>query len=181
MNILIDNKEADFREISFPILIHGAEKTGTSFFSICLLANLVRSGMQALIFSAYPAAKEEFRKQIIGYEDNCIIIDSGEEQVFIEALKNIRDLDDRVVLIKNIDKYTVDLFNAVSNLKLVIFSGDLDNCEFANNLVSKNISSKILFSPSEKYPQYDLVGLPQYYGKIFSDQYSGVINLDIEK
>ncbi|MFA4942612.1 MAG: hypothetical protein WC564_03190 [Patescibacteria group bacterium] len=181
MNILIDNKKVSFIENDFPILIHGVEKSGASFFSVCLLADLLKDGMKVLLFSAYPMAKEEFKKQIIGYEDNAIIIDSGEEQDFINTINNTSDLSERIVLIKNIDNYSSKLFDAVRDLKLVIFSGDLNKCKFADELVNKTFASKILFSPSEKYPQYDLTGLLKYHGKIFSDKYNGIISLGVEK
>jgi hypothetical protein len=181
MNILIDDKKVNFTDINLPALVHGADKTGASFFSICLLANLSKAGIKTLLFSAYPAAKEEFSKQILGYEHNAIIINSGEEEALIEALQSTSDLNERVVLIKNIEHYSSSLFKAVQGLKLIIFSGNLDKCEFADNLINMNLSSKILFSPSEKYPQYSLTGLPKYHGKIVSDMYNGVVSLDMQE
>lgn len=178
MDILIDNIKVNFSKNEFPILIHGAEKTGASFFSVCLLANLLKSGIKTFLFSAYPMAKEEFRKQTIGYEKNSIIIDSGDEQALLEALQKTSGLDERVVLIKNIDNYSVNVFNAVKNLELIIFSGDLDNCQFADSLIDKNFSTTILFSASEKYYQYDVNNLPKYHGKIISNTYNGVVSLD---
>ncbi len=181
MDILIDNKKLELTKNGFPILIHGAEKTGASFFSICLLTDLLKTGMKAFLFSAYPMAKEEFRKQIVGYEDGAIIIDSGDEQALVEALQETPDLDERVVLIKNIDNYSLNLFNAVKDLKLIILSGDLDKFKFSNSLIDENFSTKILFSPSEKYSQYDLSDLPKYSGKMISNTYNGVISLIAEE
>lgn len=179
MNILIDNKKVDFTEDDFPMLISGASKTGASFFSIGVLANLVSRGLKVLLFSAYPAAKEEFKKQIIN-STNAIVIESGDEQVFIETMKGILDLSERVVLIKNIDVYGPKLFNVVKNLKLVIFSGDLDECQFADDLL-KTIVSKVFFSQSNKYPNKEKINLPKYYGKIISKKYNGIIRLDIKE
>ncbi|MCU0680042.1 MAG: hypothetical protein MUF50_01925 [Planctomycetes bacterium] len=181
MNILIDNKKVNFTESNFPILIHGVEKSGASFFSVCLLANLLKNGFKTLLFSAYPMAKEEFRKQIIGYENKAIIINSGEEQVLIDSLRNVTDLNERVVLIKNIDNYSLNLFNAVKDLKLVIFSGDLNKCEFADDIMKRDFATKILFSQSEKHPQYDLASLPKYHGRIISSIYNGMISLNSER
>ncbi len=179
MNILLDDKKIDFSLNDLPILISGREKTGSSFFTICLLVNLLKNGHKVILFSAHPAAKEEFRDQVGANLDNALIIDSESEDDFIDIIKNTPDLPQRVVLIKNIDSYSQKLFEAVKNLKLVIFSGDLDKCQFADDLLKKNFNSKIFFSFSEKDPIAELKPLPKYSGKIFNEKYSGVIKLEV--
>ena len=77
------------------------------------------------------------------------------------------------------DNYIITVFDAVKDLKLVIFSGDLDNCSFADKLVEKEFSSKIFFSQSEKYPQEELDNLPKYVGKVIGNNYNGAITLDM--
>src|SRR5680860_723742 len=106
MNVLVNNKKINFDSNDFPMLISGAEKTGSSFFSICLLAELLKNGYKVLFLSAYPMAKEEFSKQMGNKIENAIIIESGEESDLIKAIKNISDLEKRLVLIKNIDVYS---------------------------------------------------------------------------
>ena len=177
MNIKIDNKIVNFIESDFPMLISGAEKTGTSFFSISVLADLFNRGMKTLLFSAYPMAKEEFRKQI-NNDGEGSIIESGDEKNLLKLLKEDPDLLNRVVLIKNIDKYSPELFSAIKDLKLVIFSGDIDKCKFADDLMKKYFVAKIFFSQSEKYPKEGLENLPKYSGKIIGDKYNGIINVD---
>jgi KaiC/GvpD/RAD55 family RecA-like ATPase len=179
MNILVNNQKANFSNGDFPILISGVEKTGTSFFSICLLADLLNSGSKVLLFSAYPAAKEAFREQIKNNKENALIIESGEEQSFLDVLQETADLSERIILIKNIENYSEKIFEAVKDLKLVIFSGDLDRCSFADRLIEKDFTSKIFFSQSEKYPHEELDNLPKYVGKIISDSRKGFITLDI--
>lgn len=179
MNILINDKKVDFLLSDLPVLISGAEKTGSSFFTVCLLANLLKSGHKVILFSAHSAAKEEFRGQVGADLENALIIDSEKEEDFIEIIKNISDLSERVVLIKNIDSYSQKLFETVKDLKFVIFSGDLDKCQFANDLLKKSFCSKILFSYSEIYPIENLKSLPKYSGKIISEKYNGVIKLEV--
>lgn len=178
MNILLDDKKINFELSDLPILISGTEKTGSSFFTICLLANFLKSGNKVILFSAYPAAKVEFKNQVGTDLSNAIIIDTGNDDDFIKIIKNTPDLSERIVLIKNIDLYSQKLFNAVKDLKLVIFSGDLDKCEFADDLLKKNFSSKIFFSFSEKNPIEELKSLPKYFGKIVGEKYNGTIKLD---
>jgi len=179
MNILINDKKTDFLLNDLPVLISGAEKTGSSFFTVCLLVNLLKSGHKVILFSAHPAAKEEFRNQVGDNLDNALIIDSEKEEDFIEIIKNISDLSERIVLIKNIDQYSKKIFEAVKDLKLVIFSGDLDKCQFADDLIKKNFSSKIFFSYSEKNPIEKLKLLPKYSGLIFSEKHNGIIKIEV--
>lgn len=178
MNILINNKEVDFSENDFPVLIHGYPKTGASYFSVCLSANLLNNNRSILFFSAYPAAKEELRKEINNDKNNAVIIDSGEENVLIETLKNTPDIHERIVLIKNIENYSHKLFEIVKDLNLIVFSGNLDKCVFANELIKREVATKIFFSKSERCPQRDLENLEKYTAKIFSDKYSGIVSLD---
>ncbi|MGE5426014.1 MAG: hypothetical protein ACM3PZ_02985 [Bacillota bacterium] len=178
MNILINDEKVDFSLNDLPILISGAEKTGSSFFTVCLLANLLKNGHKVILFSAHPAAKEEFKSQIGNELGNALIIDSEKEVDFIETIKNIPDLSQRIVLIKNIDRYSKKIFEAVKDLTLVIFSGDLDKCQFSDDLLKKSFASKIFFSYSKKNPVEKLKLLPKYFGFIVSEKHNGIIKLD---
>jgi len=178
MDILINKEKFNFTENDFPMLIHGRCKTGASHFSVCLAANLTKNNMKVIFFTAYPEAKDEFRKEINNDETNAIIINSGEEEVFIETLKNVPDLSERVILIKNIENYTSKLFEVVRRSKFVIFSGDMDKCEFVDELIKKDFNTKIFFSQLEKYPQDGLEDLLKYHGKIISKIHEGTISLD---
>ncbi|MFA5886380.1 MAG: hypothetical protein WC863_01225 [Patescibacteria group bacterium] len=179
MNVLLNNQKINFDSSDFPMLISGAEKTGSSFFSICLLAELLKNGYKVLFFSAYPMAKEEFRKQIGDKIENAVIIESGEEGDLIKEIKNISDLEERFVLIKNIDIYSHKIFDVLKDLELVIFSGDLDKCQFADSLINKAFSSKIFFSPSEKYSHSMVSNLAKFCGEIVSKKHNGIISLDV--
>ncbi len=179
MNILLDDKKVDFSLNDLPILVSGAEKSGSSFFTVCLLANFLKNGHKVILFSAHPAAKEEFRNQIGTDLSNAIIIDSESEDDFINTIKTIPDLPERIILIKNIDSYSQKLFEAVKDNNLVIFSGDLDKCQFADDLLKKSFASKIFFSYSEKNPIEKLKLLPKYSGMIVGGKYNGVVRLEV--
>ncbi len=178
MSFLLNNQKINFDHNDFPMLISGAEKTGSSFFSVCLIAELLKSGHKVLFLSAYPMAKEEFRKQIGDKIEKAVIIESGEEDDLIKEIKSIPDLKERFVLIKNIDVYSHKIFEVLKDSKLVIFSGDLDKCQFADNLISKVFSSKIFFSSSNKYPYCVRPNLTNFCGEIVSKKYNGVISLN---
>jgi hypothetical protein len=176
MDALVNGEKVDFKESDFPMLISGAEKSGASFFSISLIAGLLNKGMKVLFFSAFPTAKEEFRRQIKD-ERNAVIIDSGEEQVLIDSVRDSADLSERIIFIKNIDNYGPELFKALKNSKLVVLSGDIDKCRFAEELIKKDFTTKIFFSQSKMIPSLLPVDMPKYFGKIISDKYQGVITL----
>ena len=178
MNILINNKKVNFKTNDFPILIHGYPKTGSSLFSVALLADLLKNDNKVIFFSAYPEAKEVFRNEINSIDVNALIIDSGDEQVFIETIKNINDLNERIVLIKNIENYSLKLFEVVRDLKYVIFSGNIDECNFIDELIKKEFITKIFFSQSKKYYQDEIEDLPRYFGKITSKEHNGLISLE---
>jgi hypothetical protein len=179
MNILINDENADFSLHDLPILISGAEKTGSSFFTVSLLANLLKNGHKVILFSAYSAAKEEFRNQIDTGLSDALIIDSEKEDDFIRIIENTPNLSEIIVLIKNIDQYSKKIFEAVKDLKLIIFSGDLDKCEFSDDLLKMKLTSRIFFSYSEKYPMEETKLLPKYSGLIVSERYNGVIKLEV--
>jgi hypothetical protein len=178
MKILINDKEVVFNKENFPMLINGADKSGASFFSISLLVNLFENREKVLFFSAFDPAKEEFRKQLgDSINGNTLIIESGNEENFIKELDKISDLSDRIVLCKNIENYSSNLFNKLTDQELVIFSGDIDKCEFGEQLVKKDFKTKIFFSYPEKLEVENKIELPKYKGMIISSKYKGIISL----
>lgn len=178
MKILINDKEMVFSKEDFPMLINGADKSGASFFSISLLTKLFENKEKVLLFSAFEPAKEEFRKQVgDSISNDSLIIESGDEKNFIKELDNVNDLFDRVVLCKNIENYSSNLFIKLKNQELVIFSGDIDKCQFGDQLAIANFKTKIFFSYPKKIEVADKIDLPKYKGMIISSKYKGLISL----
>ena len=178
MKILLNGEEIIFNKEDFPILISGACKTGSSIFSISLVTSLFENGNKILFLTAYPEAKIDLRRQIgDSINDNAIIVDSGEENIFIEKLDQMEDLGDTVILLKNMENYSTNLFNKLKDQKLVIFSGDIDKCEFGEQLAKKDFKTKIFFSYPLEIEVKNKIELPKYNGHIISDKYSGLISL----
>lgn len=179
MNILINNEIENFTHEDFPMLISGGCKSGTSFFSVCLMAELFKRGEKEVFFTAYTPAKDEFRKQLgASINDNAMIIDSGDENAFLQEIEEIKDLEERIVLVKNMENYSLKLFDKLKDKKLVIFSGDMDKCEFGDNLAEKDFKTKIFFSYPKKIKVENKIELPKYKGLIISDKYNCLINLE---
>lgn len=180
MNILVDDKIVKFTHEDFPILISGACKTGSSLFSISFVTSLFESGNRILFLTAYPEAKVDFRRQLgNSINDNAIIVDSGEENVFMEKLDQVRDLNNVVILLKNMENYSVTLFDKLKSYKNVIFSGDIDNCEFGEQLAKMDFKTKIFFSYPKNMEVTDKIELPKYNGLVISEKYNGLISFNI--
>jgi len=178
MKILVNDQEVVFNKEDFPMLINGADKSGASFFSISLLVNLFENGEKVLLFSAFDPAKEEFKKQLsVSINENALIIESGDEKNFIKELDKVIDLSERIVLCKNIENYSSNLFNKLKDQELVIFSGDIDKCEFGEKLANKDFTTKIFFSYPEKLEVENKIELLKYKGLIINQKYNGVISL----
>jgi len=168
MKILIKDEEVFFNKSDFPMLINGKAfvKSGASFFSVSLMTKLFESGEKIVFFTGFDPAKELFKNQINGRtNNNIIIIPTGNEDDFIKELDKIKDLNERIILFKNIEEYTIKLLNKLKDHKYVIFSGDIDKCEFTNELLKINFKTKIFFSYSENK------------GLIISSKYNGIISL----
>ena len=178
IKILVNNKTINFSQADFPILISGRDGSGASLFSVSMLANVLKNGEKVLFFSAQAPAKEEFKKQIgDSLNDKVVIIKSGDENLFLEKIDQIQDLSERIILFKNIENYSPKLFNKLKNQKLIIFSGDLDKCQFNTQLIEKDFKTKIFFSYPQKIQVKNKIDLPKYHGLIFSKKYNGLISV----
>jgi hypothetical protein len=180
MRILVNNKAVNFNHDDFPMLISGVDGCGTSFFSVCLMAELFNQGEKIVFFSAFPQAKDGFKKMIGDkLNDNAKIIENGDENLFIDVMGKTPDFNDRIVLFKNIDDYDDKLFNHLKDKKLVVFSGDVDKCDFSSELTQKEFKTKIFFSYPEKMQVEKKINLPKYNGMITSEKHNGLICVSI--
>ncbi len=193
MSILVDGQRVDFHDQDFPLLISGQEGSGASYFSVGLMVNLFRQGRKIVFFTAFPAAKEEFKKALTEKElqevefidrgdhvlgRRAIVIRSGEEADFIEVMQQLQDVNDRVVLVKNMENYSVALFDQIKDKKSIVLSGDIDKCAFFAEIKNQRFSTVIFFSQPAKYPIDHFRKLKKYQGMIVSQRYHGIIGLE---
>lgn len=192
MAILVNGREALFTGQDLPILISGQEGSGASYFSICLIADFLRRGHKILFFSAFPAAKIEFMNQMSAADrDNSefinngdrmrgkrtIILDSGDEADILKEVKRIPDLEERIIFFKNMDKYSPAMLTALGGGRLLIISGDIDQCSFAADLAKKDFSTMIFFSQPSGYSLEDFKKLKKYQGVVKGVSHNGVIEV----
>ena len=130
------------------MLIHGHDKSGASFYTVTVAANIFSRGSKIAFLSGYPMAQEEFRKQVGKDFDAAKIVFYTKEHVseFKEFMSNAEN-QDRIVVLKNIELFSEDVFDLVSSKKNIIISGDLGKCNFKEKIMNKKFATKIFFSP----------------------------------
>lgn len=195
MQILLDEKVLTLQRQDFPLLISGRDGSGASHFSVCLMADLFKRGHKIVFFTALPPAKDELRGLLtheeladVGFFNpqeeiipkKGIVLNSGEEIDFIDAIRRIPDIQDRIILVKNMERYTHALLDSLSGLSLLVLSGDLDKTSYGDMLHDKNFLTKIYFSQSEKFPLEDFGDLAKYRGILHGERIKGFVSLQEE-
>lgn len=190
------NKELiNFSENDLPCLITYAEKTGGSHFSITMVADLYLQGSKILFLTAYPMAKENFLEQIgedhskIAFitsleelekakDTQVIILESGNENLFNEVVKVLPDLQERVVLIKNMEVFSKAVFDVCLDMKKVVLSGNIDTCVDKEKISRKVYTTIIAFSKSEIILPIEVPELEKYTGYLLGENKSGIIEIE---
>jgi hypothetical protein len=189
---LEDNKFR-FTTENLPCLIHGIEHSGASQFTVSVIADLYKQGFKILFLSGYPMAREELVSQIEEPDDTVLFDDENKlqssfskrvifiprekEELFIEAAHTLPDIDDRVILVKNIDLFNAKIFEAVKDRKKIILSGDLDKCIYKDQILKLDFKTKILFSQPIADIEITIPKLEKYKGYLFSGNSNGIISL----
>lgn len=161
--ITLNEKEFDFKEEFLPSLITYEEKSGGSHYSVSVIANMFSNGSKILFFTAYPMAKENFLEQV-GLDDSkisfiqnkedlennknkqCLILESGNQELLEYALDSLTDIKERVILIKNIEKFNDNLILKSLNFDRLILSGHLDESNVKEEIIKKDYKNIIIFN-----------------------------------
>lgn len=173
--IQLDNNDFLFTEKYLPMLIHGEDKAGASLFTITIGANLIAQNTKILFLSGYHMARDEFYKQIDGLLKNdtqVLFYTKDELSQFYEMVQSLVDIEERIIIIKNIELFPEEVFNLISPHKRIIISGDINKCVFREKVMRVGYNSKVLFSPFE---EVTLSGFEKYQGFLSSKSKTGVI------
>lgn len=190
--VILNGEPYTMTEKDLPCLITYGEHMGGSHFSIALVSNLFLSDSKILFLTAHPMARENFLEQVgidhsgIAFIDSisdlrkslntqAIVLKSGDEALFLEAVKMIPDLQQRVVLIKNMEVFSEAVFNTILNLEKIILSGDIDACISKEEIVKKNFKTKIAFNQPETDIGISVPILEKYTGFLAGVSGEGVI------
>ena len=159
-----------------------------------MVADLFLNGSKILFFTAYPMAKDNFLEQVKGNESKinyvtdedkidinaqAIIIESGNEKLFLESLNKIKDIEERVVFIKNIEVFSDIVFDSCLKLSKIIFSGDIDKCSASiqKNLLNKKYETIIVFSKPQIPFKFDVPILEKYTGYLWNNEKKGFVQV----
>lgn len=190
--ILLNNEVYHIGEENLPCLVHYAPKTGGSHFSVAMVADLFLRGSKILFLTAYPMAKDNFLQQIEGKESitafitdesqlstdaQAIILESGNEKLFLKAVETLGDLSERVVFVKNMELFSDAVFDACLKLQKIIFSGDLDKCSVKKQTIDKQFRTIVLFSKPETPLKVEPPVLEKYTGYLSSDGENGIVGV----
>lgn len=161
--MFIPNKE------DLPVLIHGKEKHGASYFSIKLVAGFVKQGNSLIFWSAYPMAKQEFRKELNNNVPSNIIIIENENPAELNKILSEIDIG-QTLFVKNFEIVPSKTREALLERKLLIIAGDLEKTLTKNEVLKFPV--RIFFSP---YPGIEIPTLEKYQGYMFSKDQGGII------
>ena len=188
--ILLNNEDYHIGESDLPCLIHYAPKAGGSHFSVAMVADLFLRGSKILFLTAYPMAKDNFLEQIKGEESKtayitnknqlntetqAIILESGNEKLYLEAVNELTDLSERVVLIKNMEVFSNAVFDSCLKLHKIILSGDIDKCSAKKQISSISYKTTVLFSESETDLKVGSPELKKYQGYLWGIDKEGLV------
>ena len=167
--VLVNKERFNFTENNLPVLIHGEEGSGASFYTIVLIANLFSQGFKILTLCGYHMAEDEFKKQVGDLGDKAVFYTKEKEFEFL--LSNLEDEDKRIILIKNVELFEDNVISTILKNKNVIISGDLNKCAFKKKILEKSFPIKIFFS---KLTEIETPITNKYEGFFISDKLQGV-------
>ncbi len=194
--ILLNGKEYRVKENDLPYLVIYGDKSGGSHFTITLIKDLFLSGSKILFFTAFPMAKDNFLEQVgshhstiafansnedlKNYKDSqVIILDSGNEDLFIEAIKYLKDIKDRIILVKNIEAFSKKVFDSCLNFNKIILSGHIDTCASKNGILKKHYKSIVVFTKPQIPLPIQIPELEKWTGYLSNEGYKGMIKVKI--
>lgn len=190
--ILLNKQLYRITEDELPCLITYGEGMGGSHLSVTLVANLFLQGSKILFLTAYPMAKENFLEQVgqdyskIAFvnsfselqetkDTQAIILESGNEALFLEIANSLPDLHERIILIKNIEVFSEKVFEVCLNLEKVILSGNIDTCVAKEKISQHNFKTVIAFNQPIISLPITVPVLEKWYGYLSNDTGSGII------
>ncbi len=176
MKTVIDvsiNEVVPLGVIDLPMLVHGADKSGASLFSITVAAQLHKEGNKLLIFTAYSMAKDEFLSQLGEEKESVfyltsladiekakgfqsVIVEHGNEALFLSVLEQLPNLSEYVPFIKNVETVTELDIIYYALARPSVLSGDIMQSTFSEELIAADYTTRVLFTPLEEEPLPEL-------------------------
>jgi hypothetical protein len=193
--ILLNWQPYKITENDLPVLITYAKHMGGSHLSIVLIADLFLRGSKIIFLTAYPMAKDNFLNQVginnpniifvdsvEGLEEaantQAIIIESGNATLFLNAIKNLPDLNERIIFIKNIEIFSEEVYDACIKSKKLIISGDIDECDFKDKIPNQQFKTIIAFNQTTTKINIEIPKLEKWDSFLSSENQNGILTLE---
>ena len=197
--VLLNKEFFKFNAENLPCLMNYREKMGGSHLSIVLIADLFAQGHKIVFLCGYPAAEEKFMelidkdysniKFVTNREDfphaeeyQMVMIKNGNESLLYDASNILPDFKERIIFIKNIEKFGEDTFDLVLPLEKLILSGNVDECIAKWKITQKHFNSIIAFNqPQIIIPNLEVQTLDPWTAYYKGPEESGVISVSVQK
>ena len=191
--IYLNEQEFHFSETQLPLLIQWAHKMWSSQFTVSTAVDLFNQWKKILMLTAYHMARDKFLTMVDGnvknvwlvdnqdqYENHysdrqAIILNPGDEKLLQTLRPLLRDKDERVIILKNIEGFSAETLQLVKDHPKLVLSWDIDKSPAIDLIKSIPFSSQIFFSPS--ILAHDLPTLEKYHGWYISGEMKGIITL----
>jgi len=168
---------------------------GGSHLSIVLIADLFLRGSKIIFLTAYPMARDNFLNQvgidnpnIISIDSpeelgeaikaQAIIIESGNATLFLNAIKNLPDLNERIIFIKNIEIFNEEIYDACIESKKLIISGDIDECDYKDKIPNQQFKTIIAFNQPKTPIKIKIPTLEKWDSFLSSENQNGILTLE---
>ena len=193
--IILNGEDYQISEGNLPALVTYGEHMGGSHLSITLIAQLFLSGSKILFLTAYPMAKDKFLEQIgpdhsgVAFVNSIeelkqakdaqvIILDSGNEALFVEVANTLPDLHERVTLVKNMEEFKEEVFEVCLPLEKLLLSGNIDTCIAKEKISKTNFKTTITFNQPQTPLSITVPQLEKYSGYLSSNNKNGIIHIN---
>lgn len=158
---------------SLPMLIHGEHSSGGSLYTVCLAAKWFTQEYDILFLCGYPMAEEAFTNEVGNVHTNARFFTKENVDAFLQVLKtSLRE--NTIVVVKNIELFDDKAFDAVSDIKNLIISGDVYKSKVKEKVLNKKFTTVIYFSAVEGK---DIPELKKYQGFVITESYQGMTSL----
>jgi hypothetical protein len=107
-------------------------------------------------------------------QKNSFIYTKEETEDFKKDLKP-DDLDNTIVVIKNIELFRPDIFDLVSRISNLIISGDVSKSNLNDKILQRPFKTRVYFSSLESV---ELPKMNKYEGLVVSADYQGITKLE---
>lgn len=178
-----------------PTLVTYDKHMGGSHLSIVLIADLFLKGSKILFLTAYPMAKDNFINQIgennlnVSFVDStegleesinsqAIIIESGNATLFLNAIKNLPDLDERIIFIKNIEIFSEEVYDACIGFEKLIISGNIDECNFNEKIPNHTFKTLIAFNQPKTDIHIQVPPLEKWSSYLSTESKNGILTIN---